>query len=139
MGAGQFCTKPGLVFVPAGTGFAAELAEASKDKPTAAMLTAPHRRGLPGRPAQRGFAAGRGRSSAAPWTRTQPATAPRPWSSPPSAANVLERPDELLEECFGPTTLLIEYADQEELSAVLAKVPGSLTATVHAPAGRGRR
>ncbi len=52
-----------------------------------------------------------------------------------SAANVLERPDELLEECFGPTTLLIEYTDQEELSAVLAKVPGSLTATVHAQPG----
>jgi NADP-dependent aldehyde dehydrogenase len=45
------------------------------------------------------------------------------------------RPDELLEECFGPTTLLIEYSDQEELSAVLAKVPGSLTATVHAQPG----
>ena len=52
-----------------------------------------------------------------------------------SAANVLERPDELLEECFGPTTMLIEYTDQEELSAVLAKVPGSLTATVHAQPG----
>ena len=39
MGAGPFCTKPGLMFIPAGTGFAAELAEASKDKPTAAMLT----------------------------------------------------------------------------------------------------
>ncbi len=50
-----------------------------------------------------------------------------------SAANVLERPpEELLEECFGPTTLLIEYANQEELSAALAKVPGSLTGTVHA-------
>ena len=27
MGAGQFCTKPALVFIPDGTGFAAELAE----------------------------------------------------------------------------------------------------------------
>ena len=52
-----------------------------------------------------------------------------------SAAKVLERPEELLEECFGPTTMLIEYSGQEELSAVLAKVPGSLTATVHAQPG----
>jgi len=59
MGAGQFCTKPGLVFIPAGTGFAAELAEASKDKPTAPMLTTRISDALPGWPAQRGFAARR--------------------------------------------------------------------------------
>jgi NADP-dependent aldehyde dehydrogenase len=45
---------------------------------------------------------------------------------------VLERPQELLEECFGPTTLLIEYSGPDQLSEVLALVPGSLTATVHA-------
>lgn len=52
-----------------------------------------------------------------------------------TAANVLAHPDELLEECFGPATLLIEYRDADELSAVLAKVPGSLAATVHAQPG----
>jgi len=52
-----------------------------------------------------------------------------------AAANVRESPDQLLEECFGPTTLLIEYSGQVELSEALALVPGSLTATVHAQPG----
>jgi len=52
-----------------------------------------------------------------------------------TAAKVLERPEQLLEECFGPTTILIEYTGQDELSAVLAKVPGSLTGTLHAQPG----
>ena len=135
MGAGQFCTKPGLVFIPAGTGFAAELAEASKDMPTAPMLTEPDLRRLPRRPAERGFAARCVTivSGTADQDATRDGAAPVVFST--SAANVLERPDELLEECFGPTTLLIEYTDQAELSAVLAKVPGSLTATVHAQPG----
>ena len=130
MGAGQFCTKPGLVFLPAGTGFAAELAEASKDKPAAAMLTTRISDAYP--EGLRSVASLPGVqivSGTADQDATRDGAAPVVFST--SAANVLQRPDELLEECFGPTTLLIEYADQEELSAVLAKVPGSLTATVH--------
>jgi NADP-dependent aldehyde dehydrogenase len=52
-----------------------------------------------------------------------------------TAANVMDHPAELLEECFGPTTMLIEYGSDEELAAVLAKVPGSLTATLHSQPG----
>ena len=37
----------------------------------------------------------------------------------------------LLEECFGPAALLVEYAREEELLATLAGLPGNLTATVH--------
>ena len=38
----------------------------------------------------------------------------------------------MLEECFGPAALIVEYAGEEELLAALAALPGSLTATVHA-------
>ena len=48
-----------------------------------------------------------------------------------TAATVIANPDSILEECFGPTTVLIEYRDQDELAKVLSTVPGSLTATVH--------
>ncbi|AMB41520.1 MULTISPECIES: aldehyde dehydrogenase (NADP(+)) [Paenarthrobacter] len=134
MGAGQFCTKPGLVFIPAGTVFAAHLAEASKDKPAAAMLTEriaeafPH--GLRGVAELPGVTLVSG-------TAEQDALADgaAPVVFATTAANVVERPEELLEECFGPTTLLIEYANQDELSQALAKVPGSLTATVHSQPG----
>ncbi len=134
MGAGQFCTKPGLVFIPAGSGFAGELAQACNDKPAAAMLT--------GRIAD-AYPAGLRSVASVPnvaivsgsvdQDASQDGAAPVVFST--SAANVLERPDELLEECFGPTTLLIEYSGQEELSHALAKVPGSLTATLHAQPG----
>jgi len=48
------------------------------------------------------------------------------------AAAVADRPETLLEECFGPVTLLVEYADDAALQRALEAVPGSLTATLHA-------
>ncbi|MDP9888820.1 NADP-dependent aldehyde dehydrogenase [Pseudarthrobacter enclensis] len=134
LGAGQFCTKPGLVFIPAGTRFAAEVAEASQDKPAARMLTTRIAEAYPD--GLRSFAAVDGvhvASGSVDQDAVAHGAAPVVFST--SAATVLEQPDKLLEECFGPTTILIEYADQDELSAVLAKVPGSLTATLHAGPG----
>ena len=43
--------------------------------------------------------------------------------------------DVLLEECFGPLTLLVEYRAPEEVLAALAHLDGSLTATVHSAPG----
>jgi NADP-dependent aldehyde dehydrogenase len=131
LGAGQFCTKPGLVFIPAGTQFASEVADASKDKPALGMLTTRIAEAYPD--GLRTFASVEGVdivSGSVDQDAVANGAAPVVFST--SAAKVLERPEQLLEECFGPTTILIEYADQDELSAVLAKVPGSLTATLHA-------
>ncbi|MBW4093899.1 MAG: aldehyde dehydrogenase (NADP(+)) [Acidobacteria bacterium] len=134
MGAGQFCTKPGLVFVPAGTTFGAELATASADKGTAPMLTdriaAAYPKGLEG-------LAGQPNVKVLSGTTAQDAEADGASAVvfSTTAANVIERPEQLLEECFGPTTLLIEYGSQPELAEALALVPGSLTATVHAEDG----
>ena len=134
LGAGQFCTKPGLVFIPAGTDFAAKVAAASKDKPALGMLTSRIAEAYPD--GLRSFASVDGVdvvSGTVDQDAVSEGAAPVVFST--SAAKVLERPGELLEECFGPTTMLIEYSDQEELAEVLAKVPGSLTATVHAQPG----
>lgn len=134
LGAGQFCTKPGLVFIPAGTSFASEVAEASKDKPAHGMLTSRIAEAYPD--GLRSFASVEGVdvvSGTVDQDAAANGAAPVVFST--TAATVLERPEQLLEECFGPTTMLIEYADQAELSAVLAKVPGSLTATLHAQPG----
>lgn len=134
LGAGQFCTKPGLVFVPAGTGFAAEVAEASKDKPALGMLTSRIAEAYPD--GLRSFASVPGVdvvSGSVDQDAVADGAAPVVFST--SAAQVLDRPEQLLEECFGPTTMLIEYTDQAQLSEVLARVPGSLTATVHAQPG----
>ena len=46
--------------------------------------------------------------------------------------------DLLLEECFGPVTVVARYEDDAEVAAVLARLPGNLTATVHLGRARPR-
>jgi NADP-dependent aldehyde dehydrogenase len=42
---------------------------------------------------------------------------------------------ELVEECFGPSALLVEYRDFDELLSALGRLGGQLTASVHAVDG----
>lgn len=134
LGVGQFCTKPGLVFVPAGTSFGTDLATACAGKAPAPMLTdriaAAFPADLAGLAAQPGVTVLAG-------TPEQDAEADGAAAVvlATTAAAVIARPEELLQECFGPATLVIEYASADELSAALALVPGSLTATIHAEEG----
>ncbi len=134
MGAGQFCTKPGLVFVPAGASFGAEVAAECIGKGAAPMLTdriaAAYPAGLAGLATQPGVEVLSGSTA-----QDAEADGAAPVVFSTTAAGVIARPAELLEECFGPTTLLIEYSSDEELAQALALVPGSLTATVHAEDG----
>src|SRR5919198_284553 len=50
--------------------------------------------------------------------------------------------DLLLEECFGPVTVVARYEDEAQVQGVLSRLPGNLTATVHLSAeeaaGEGR-
>ncbi|MDQ0277883.1 NADP-dependent aldehyde dehydrogenase [Arthrobacter silviterrae] len=134
MGAGQFCTKPGLVFIPAGSAFGAELAAACAGKAAAPMLTdriaAAFPGGLAGLAAQPGVEVLSGTVEQDAETDGASAVV-----LSTTVANVIAHPAQLLEECFGPATLLIEYGSEAELFAALALVPGSLTATVHAEDG----
>jgi NADP-dependent aldehyde dehydrogenase len=55
-----------------------------------------------------------------------------------AATDLVARAGELLEECFGPAALIIEYGSADELTAALSVLPGALTATLHAdPATEG--
>lgn len=47
-----------------------------------------------------------------------------------TASEVLERPN-LLEETFGPASIIIKCRDQAELLSIARRLPGQLTATVH--------
>ena len=47
--------------------------------------------------------------------------------------------DTLAEEIFGPATLLVTYEHHDELHAVIERLEGQLTATVHAAATEARR
>ncbi|MFC8304468.1 aldehyde dehydrogenase (NADP(+)) [Specibacter sp. NPDC057265] len=134
LGAGQFCTKPGLVFIPAGTSFGANVAAECVGTAAAPMLTdriaAAYPAGLAALAAQPGVTVLGGSTQ-----QDAEADGAGAVLFSTTAASVIANPKELLEECFGPTTLLIEYRDGAELAAALALVPGSLTATVHAEDG----
>lgn len=130
LGVGQFCTKPGVVLVPEGTGFENALATALGDPQPGAMLTD----GL-----AESYASGVARLAALESVDVLVGDADGQHAGSGSAVvlgttaeAVLDDPDSLLVECFGPTTLLVRYGDETEATAVLAAIGGTLTATLHA-------
>ncbi len=139
-GAGQFCTKPGLLLVPAGgegAALRAALAEVISAQPAAVLL---------GERLAQAFRAGNARLAAVPGARrtAQGAAPPGPagsfavtslWEVP--ALSVISAPEEVLEECFGPTTVVAGYGSTDELLEVLGALEGSLTVSLFAePAER---
>jgi NADP-dependent aldehyde dehydrogenase len=123
LGDGQFCTKPGLVLVPAASALEAAL-------PGQVMASEP--RMLTDAIAD-GFSTGRDRAAAIPGVDViaggGSSTAPTVLAA--DAATLLAH-RELLDEIFGPVTVLVRYADDTELDQVLSAVEGSLTMTLHA-------
>ena len=132
LGAGQFCTNPGVVFVPAGSGFAERVADAVGQTGPVPMLTdgiaAAFAQGLAGLAAHDGVEVVAGEPA------QQPGTGSAVVLSTNTAA-VLADPGSLLAECFGPSTLIVEYDDVDDALAAIRSVGGSLTATVHAEPG----
>jgi NADP-dependent aldehyde dehydrogenase len=126
LGDGQFCTKPGLVFVPEGSALEAALpAHVAVGEPR--MLT---------QAIADGYETGRQRASAIPGVEViaggGSATAPTVLAA--DAATLLAH-DELLDEVFGPVTVLVRYRDAAALDAALGMLEGSLTMTLHAEPG----
>ena len=131
---GQLCTKPGLVFVPAGrdgdalveavrAGFAAagEAVLLNAGVHAGYLAAADRLAGLPG---MRLLAAGRDGQGAEGFR-----AAPRLLSVPAGRFTA-----EAAEECFGPLTVLVRHAGAKELAAALGRVPASLAAALHCDA-----
>lgn len=135
LGQGQFCTKPGLVLIPAGPvgdALTKSVTEAAAAVGPGALLDARMREH---------FLAGFAARAAAPGVRTLAAAAAAPTGDAPEAvrAGLLEVDaadlgGDLLEECFGPVTVLVRYRDAADAEAVLGRLGGNLTATLHAEA-----
>ena len=132
VGSGQFCTKPGLVFVPEkeGPGFEKELqAGVSKLEPFG-MLT----HGIAAKythAVQRRIADAKARVVAEGVAANDKACAAG--SSAVfgiSLEEFLTNP-ELSEEVFGPTTLLVHYGAESDLLKAAQQLEGHLTATIH--------
>lgn len=131
LGAGQFCTNPGLVIAIDGDGlqrFSAAARTALEAAPAATMLTpgiaAAYRRGveaLARSPAAHEAARG-GDGGGANSCRSALFTT--------DAAAFIANP-ELAHEVFGASSLIVRCADAAEMAAVAAALEGQLTATLH--------
>ncbi|WP_404434726.1 aldehyde dehydrogenase (NADP(+)) [Microbacterium lacus] len=131
LGVGQFCTKPGVVFIPEGTEFEASVAALVPASHGGVLLTdritAAFPSGIDALLADASVEIVAG--SVSDGEVAQPIVVVT------DAAAVAERPELLLEEVFGPVTVLVRYSSDEELHAALRAVPGSLTATLHSEPG----
>ncbi|NHI17410.1 aldehyde dehydrogenase (NADP(+)) [Microbacterium sp. CBS5P-1] len=120
LGVGQFCTKPGVVFVPAASAVEAGLAAHVGD--AGPMLT--------DRIAS-SFAAGAERVREVPGVDTV-AAGDGSLVAACDTATLAAHAETLLEEVFGPFTLVVRYRDEDDLLAALDLLEGNLTATLHA-------
>ena len=128
MGVGQFCTKPGFLFVPAGHDLSEALATAVRGVGPATLLN--------DRIAS-GFAEVLSSLSSVDGVEVlvEGEIAGRdvgPTLLATDVPTLMARKDTLLEECFGPTAIVVTYADEKELLAAASAFTGNLTATVQA-------
>ena len=130
LGVGQFCTKPGVVFVPAGSGFEEAVASVVPGASGGPLLTDRITKAFPA-----GLAHLESDPSVSIVAEGIEVDGVRPVALLTDARAVAARPETLLEECFGPVTLIVRYDSETDLHAALATVPGSLTATLHAEPG----
>jgi NADP-dependent aldehyde dehydrogenase len=134
LGTGQFCTKPGLLFLPAGHTLGPALDAAVSAAAAGPMLNAriagQFEKGLTGLAAHPGVTAA-ATGAAAPEQGS--------WASPRLFTTTTDAlradPDGLTAEHFGPAALIVEYSGADDLLSALAAVEGSLTATVQAEPG----
>ncbi|GAB3455148.1 aldehyde dehydrogenase (NADP(+)) [Kineococcus endophyticus] len=126
LGAGQFCTNPGVVLVPDAEAFTAAV-----DLPVPGPMLHP---GIVEgfRTATDELASQPGVRSAASGEAGPDGIAAQVFSVP--AADVVANPHLLELEAFGPAGLVVGYSSEDDLRAVLDALPGQLTGSVHAAA-----
>jgi NADP-dependent aldehyde dehydrogenase len=129
LGTGQFCTNPGLLFVPEDVGLLAAISEAVGASAGGAMLT--------GR-IFAGFEEAVEEAADHPGITELAAGRPGhgPWGATPRVFQIALKEFAadlavLSRERFGPAGLVITYPSVEELLPVLAALAGNLVGTVH--------
>jgi NADP-dependent aldehyde dehydrogenase len=130
LGAGQFCTKPGLVLVPSGAAGDA-LADAMKDATSQRGAQILLNGGIAA-----GFGKGLDRLESAPGVEILARGQDGAGQGFEAVPTLLTAPAralaaEVTEECFGPVTVVVRYSSAEELLSTVEELPASLTATIH--------
>jgi NADP-dependent aldehyde dehydrogenase len=136
LGAGQFCTNPGLVFAIAGPELEAFLAAAARVaeriEPAVMLHSA----------LKHAFDTGVGRMARIDGVRIAVHSADATLPARPSTARgctlfatdgaTFQAHSELAEEVFGPSSIVVACRDRAELEGLARGLAGQLTATVHA-------
>lgn len=131
LGVGQFCTKPGLLFLPRGHGLEAALERALAAVEPGRML---HER------IRAGHDAVRAELAELPGMRIVAAVEGGAGAGEPAGATLfgtdlatlLTERDQVLPECFGPTSVVVDYDGMDDVVTAARAFGGNLTATVHA-------
>ncbi len=127
--AGQLCTKPGLLFLPADHGLDDVLAAESK-------AVAAHR--LLNERLHEGYCGRRATVTKAPGVRVLAEGSVDDGAVPTLLATdvdtLLANREALLEEVFGPLSIVVTYSSEDEARRAAEAFEGNLTATLHAEA-----
>jgi NADP-dependent aldehyde dehydrogenase len=132
LGVGQFCTKPGLAFIPAGShgdNLVTSLAEAVNAKSASVMLNAR---------VQQGFVDGTAALLTLPGVTevaaAQPTATQEGWWGTPLLLQVSPAALDgaVLDECFGPVLVIVRYGGEDDLFALIENIGPALTASIHA-------
>ncbi|UOZ05863.1 aldehyde dehydrogenase (NADP(+)) [Amycolatopsis sp. WQ 127309] len=127
LGAGQFCTKPGLLFLPEEHGLTETLRSALEGAAPQPMLNDRIASGYASTLAKLREVPGVDVVSASP--SEAPAFTPTLLAT--TGKQFLEGGEAVHQECFGPASLIVTYADQAELLRLLDVIEPGLTATIH--------
>jgi 2,5-dioxopentanoate dehydrogenase len=132
LGAGQFCTKPGMVFLPEGAGapgFVDKLQQSVNDSAPFYLLTggirSAYEASIADRKATRGVTLVAEKSTA---SNGQLGVGAALFQT--DGQTFLKDP-ELAGEIFGPATLLVRHANRDEMLEAARDLEGHLTATIH--------
>lgn len=126
LGAGQFCTKPGVLLLPEETDLSPLTGELAARGPAPLLNDR----------VEEGFADTLGTLADHPVTEVLVRGGPTDQGWTPTLLrtdldSLIEHADVLSEECFGPATLVVTYEDERRLLEVGAALRGQLTVTVH--------
>jgi NADP-dependent aldehyde dehydrogenase len=133
LGAGQFCTKPGLVFLPPtaeAKTFSQSLARRVSESPASVMLTPQIQAAYAGQVAVRAKQTNVALAAEGKSAGSEPGVRGTPALFTTGAREFIEHPD-LAAEVFGPATLLVSCGRKEEMLEIARGLHGHLTATVH--------
>lgn len=128
LGAGQFCTKPGIVILPDYDylqAFTETLYDLVRETPASALLTSGIQQNY-----NKGFENREGTAAAVSGNARPEGFFVNVSVFQTDAQNFL-RDSELGEEIFGPTTLLVKTEKRDEMLDIARQMEGQLTATIH--------